>query len=168
MSTVNRILSAILILILMLCISSCSSEQTKPSMNYERPITTMARAIDTMDNDAYLNCFTRGAKQAYIAGKEYNKELVKTLLPSNEASRIIKAKVVSYDELGENEINEIKKQYKEKYKMRIDILKARKLTVEVGTISEGNEKIDKRSMTVVLADNRWQIFGDVIEKFDFK
>ena len=168
MSNVNRILSVVLVVVSALCIASCSKEQAKSSMNYERPVTIMARAIDSMDTEAYLNCFTYGAKHAYMDSKDFDSNLAEKLLPSNETPRIIKAKVVSYKELESADIDDLKKQYKEKYKMRIEFSKARTLTVEVGTIYEGNEQIDTREMIVIQSDNRWQIFGDVIKKFDFK
>lgn len=162
-------LSLGLLILIFLFSCSCGSEAVQPSLNYEHPVLTMVRAVDAMDSKAYFNCFTESAKQAYSKSDSYNPELVRTMLPSQAASkRLIKAKIVSNEELEKDKISELEQQYKEKYKKRIKISKAQQLSVEIGTIQGNSEQIDTRDLTVVLVENNWLIYGDVIEKFNFE
>ena len=64
-------------------------------------------------------------------------------------------------------IDELKEQYKDKYKKRLDITKARKLTVDF--ILQGEkELVETKAFTVVWVENRWLVFGDVVEEFEFE
>lgn len=162
----TRLFTALLIFLTMLCIVSCGSEEDPIPANYERPAVTMAKAISAYDTQAYLNCFTDEAKNEYINGSSYNKDLVKTFLPSQTES-VIKTQMTSDTELNSRRIDELKEQYKEKYKKRIDISKARKITVEF-TIQGNSKQSVSKELTVVRVENRWLVFGDVIEKFEFK
>lgn len=147
---------------------SCGTEPVKTSMNYERPIITMARAINSLDSETYLNCFTGGAKQDYIESESYNPELVKTMLPSITASKsLFKAKILSSKELGKDDIDKLIQEYKDKYKKRINITKAQQITVEFGTMQNNSEQLDTRDLVTVSVENNWLIFGDVIEQFQF-
>lgn len=166
MKTKTRLFSLLLIVITLLCMTSCGSKEEPIPANYERPAVTMAKAIAASDTKAYLNCFTDEAKSEYINGNAYNKDLVKTFLPSQSES-IIKTRTTSDTELNQRRIDELKEQYKEKYKKRIDISKARKLTVEFTIQGEDKQSVSKE-LTVVRVENSWLIFGDVIEEFDFQ
>ena len=162
----TKILSIFLLCVTLFCLTSCSEDEPAPA-NYERPIVTIARAITAMDTEAYLNCFTTDAKSAYVNGDNYNAELTKTFLPSqSENKRLIKTKTTSDKELEQEKIDELKQQYKDTYKKRIDITKARKLTVDF--ILQGQqEQTETKKFTVVWVENRWLVFGDVIEEFEF-
>ena len=168
MKLIKKILSLISVFTIFLLVCSCGTESVKTSMNYERPVITMSRAIDAMDSVSYLNCFTEGAKQAYAESDSYNPELVKTMLPSQSANKhLFKAKVISSKELDDDTIKGLEKEYTDKYKKRIDIFKAQKMTVEFGTIYGNSEQIDSRDLIAVRIENNWFIFGDVIESFNF-
>lgn len=168
MKAVKTALLSIMLLITIISGSSCGAESVKMSMNYERPILTMARAVDAMDSVSYLNCFTRGAKQAYMESDSYNPELVRTILPSQSANRrLFKAKIVSAKSLEQDAIDKLEHDYKDKYKKRVKISKAQEMTVQFGTIQGNSEQIDSRTLTSVRIENEWFIFGDVIEEFSF-
>lgn len=168
MKLIKKILSLVLVFTIFLLVCSCGTEPVKTSMNYERPIITMSRAIDAMDSDSYFNCFTEGAKQAYAESDNYNPELVKTMLPSQASNKhLFKAKIISSSELDEDAIYDLEQEYKKKYKKRINIFKAQQLIVDFGTIQGSTEQIDSRELTAVRIENNWFIYGDVIESFDF-
>lgn len=162
----QKLLSIAVAVLTLFCMTSCKDETEPVPANYERPVVTVSRAIVANDTKAYLNSFTDGAKNAYVKGDNYNKDLVKTFLPSQSES-IMKTKTLSDSELDENAIDKLKQQYKEKYKKRIDITKARKLKVEFDLQGAAQMKATKE-LTVVRVENSWLIFGDVIEDFEFK
>lgn len=161
-------LLTLMLLITVIFICSCGGEPVKTSLNYERPIIAIERSVDALDNVSYLNCFTLGAKQAYMESDNYNPELVSTLLPSQTASkRLFKAKVTSAQPLEQEDITMLEQEYKDKYKKRINISKAQKLNVEFGTMLGNNEKIDSRELIAVRIETEWYIYGDVIESLNF-
>ena len=168
MNNMTRILSVLLALATLLCMVSCGGEDEPSPENYERPVVTMARAITAMDSKAYFNCYTEEAKNEYFESDDYNGDLVMTFLPSKSDHKvIIKTKTTSDKELNQKKIDELKEQYKNKYKKRIDITKARKLTVDF--ILQGEkEMVETKAFTVVWIENRWYIFGDVVQEFEFE
>lgn len=168
MSNKIKILSSLMILISLFCMASCGEEDEITPANYERPVATMARAITAMDTEAYLNCFTSDEKQEYINSDNYNEELVKTFLPSqSENKRILKTKTISDKELGQDKIDQLKQQYKDDFKKRVDITKARQLKVEFILQGDKEQKATV-NLTVVWIENRWYVYGDVVEKFEFE
>ena len=164
----TRIISALVALSALLSMASCGGEKEPSPENYERPVVTMARAITAMDSDAYFNCYTEEAKNEYFESDDYNSDLVMTFLPSqSENKRILKTRTTSDKELNQKKIDELKEQYKDKYKKRLDITKARKLTVDF--ILQGEkELVETKAFTVVWVENRWLVFGDVLEEFEFE
>ncbi|MBQ9374822.1 MAG: hypothetical protein IJU04_00590 [Ruminococcus sp.] len=168
MKALKSALLSIMLIVTIISVCSCGGEPVKTSLNYERPVITMARAVDSMDSESYLNCFTDGAKLKYMKSDNYNPDLVNTMLPSQaDNKRLFKAKVVSAQSLDKNAITELQKDYVAQYKKRISITKAQKMTVEFGTIQGNTEQIDRRELTAVRIENEWFIYGDVIEEFDF-
>lgn len=168
MNNKTRILSVLMALAAIMLMTSCSDDSEPAQENYERPIATMARAITVMDSNTYFNCYTEEAKNAYFESDNYNGDLVMTFLPSqSENKRILKTETVSDKQLDKNKIDELKKQYKDKYKKRIDITKARKLTVNFVLQGE-KELVETKAFTVVWVENRWLVYGDVVEKFEFE
>ena len=165
MSLGTRFLTLLMAVLTLFLLTSCGEDEPAPA-NYERPAATMARAISLGDTKSYLNCFTHDAREAYINGENYNKNLVNTFLPSKTGT-LIKTATTDDKALSADEIKKLEKQYKDKYKKRIDITKARKINVDF--IINGETKLyETKELTVVRVENSWLVFGDVIEFFNFE
>lgn len=165
MSQKQRICSFLVIIVSVIFLVSCGKKEDEYSSSYEKPAVTMAMAIANGDTKAYLNCYTYDAKEAYINGDSYNADLVKTFLPS-QTDNIIKVKTNSDEIIEETAIEDFEKKYKEKYKKRIEIDKARKITVTFTLLGEKPMETSLK-LTMVKSNSRWFVFGDVIEKLKF-
>ncbi|MBQ2580725.1 MAG: hypothetical protein II574_03755 [Ruminococcus sp.] len=151
----------------------CGDEQTDVT-NHERPILDLCTSLEHRDANAYLNCFTPAAKKAYLAGegdssdssgKSKGKDIISRVMSENglEDGDKISCEIIGKLELPSADREKLQKQYKSKYAKNVTIEKAFRIDASL-TCSKGT---DMHRFNVVLFDESWYIFGDVIEKFDF-
>ena len=159
-----RFISFLLVVMSLLFMVSCGEEE-EYSASYEKPAFTMGMAIVNGDTRAYLNCFTDCAKEEYINSKSYTPNLAENIVSTD--SNNIKVKTKSDEAMEQEEVEELEQQYKEKYKKRIEIDKARKITATF-TLSGEKAKVASQEMTVVKVGHKWLVYGEVIEKIKFK
>ena len=155
----------------------CGDEQTDVT-NHERPILNLCTSLEHNDANAYLNCFTPAAKKAYLEGSEDSdssessskgkgsgKDIISRVRSENglESGDAISCEIIGKLELPSADREKLQKQYKSKYTKNVTIEKAFQIDASL-TCSKGT---DMHRFTVVLFDESWYIFGDVIEKFEF-
>lgn len=166
----KRIKHLLLMLIVLLSIVMCgcsNSKEIKPVLNYEQPIDTMISSIQNSDNESYLNCYTQGARDKYLNSENYNSRLTDLMVPKKDSKSIrLGEEVLSSTELSKDAIKQLQKEYTEKYKLRIDILKSYKLTVEISTYQGKTQMFDIKEITVINTKSGWLIFDDVIENLN--
>lgn len=159
----------------------CGDEQTDVT-NHERPILNLCTSFEHKDANAYLNCFTPAAKKAYLDGKGGDSsdssesdsskksmgksdDIISAVISANglDDGDKISCEIIGKLELPSAEREKLEKQYKSKYAKNVTIEKAFQIDASL-TCSKGT---DMHRFTVVLFDESWYIFGDVIEKFEF-
>ncbi len=165
-----KIFPVIILIITAFLFAGCQKKQEKSVLNHEQPISTMVRAIKIDDTDSYLNCFTPSAIKTYKESDEYNSRLTEVLIPQKgeNTQTAINSNLISSNELSDKEIKKLQNEYKDKYKYRIDILKAYNVSVEFTTIKNNKNYIDDRNIVVINTDNGWLVYGNIIDSFDFK
>ena len=161
--------------LMLLC--GCGGEQTEVT-NHERPILDLCTSLEHNDANAYLGCFTPAAKKAYLAGgdedssdtsdssgKRRGKDIIADVLSQSglESGDRISCEVIVKVELPSADREKLQKQYKSKYAKNVTIEKAFQIDASL-SCSKGT---DMHRFTVVLFDENWYIFGDVIEQFKF-
>lgn len=165
MKTIYGIL--LLLLIIPIAFTSCGDDNFV--MNYEQPLATLVRSAVYSDTEAYLRCFTPEAEDAYRKSEDYSKALAETLLPRKEDKKpVFNFEVKSKKDLDNEQIDDLQKEYKDKYTKNIKIKKAYKLNVEFALGEKDEKHLQRMNLTVVKIDDSWYIFSDVITKFDFK
>ena len=150
--------------------------------NHERPILNLCTSFEHRDANAYLNCFTPAAKKAYLEGKSDDSsdssgsdsskkskgksgDVISAVMSENglDDGDKISCEIIGKIELPSADREKLEKQYKSKYAKNVTIEKAFQIDASL-TCSKGT---DMHRFTVVLFDESWYIFGDVIEKFEF-
>lgn len=160
---------SIVVLIAAAMLAGCGkSEKDTSTLNYEQPAVAMIRAVRFGDDTSYLNCYTEGAREKYIASEDYNSGLCEVLLPKSKDAGALKYNTLSAEELKKDDISKLEEQYRESYHKRIDISKAYSLDGEISTVKGGKVISEKRTITVVNTDGSWLIYGDVIESFELE
>ncbi|WP_124100337.1 hypothetical protein [Ruminococcus sp. Marseille-P6503] len=166
-----RFVTAAALAAAMLALQGCGNteNESKSVLNYEQPTVTMIRAVKLLDTQSYLNCFTPGAREKYENSDNYNSKLTQVLLPSQgKSSASLKIETLSAQELEADDIAKLEDDYRESYSRRLSISKAYDLSVQISTLQNEKETSDVRDIIVVNTGEEWLIYGDVIEKFNFR
>ena len=148
----------------MLC--SCGDEE-KIVHNYEKPIENLITAAEHSDTDSYLNCFTPQAKETYIADDEYNEKLAENVLEGGKLEGT-DFETKSSEDLTADELSELEKEYKAKYKKTVTMKKGERLNVDFTALRGEKSVSDNLDIVVVRINDSWFIYGDVIEGFAFQ
>lgn len=154
---------AVVLTSVMLC--SCGSEE-KALKNYEKPVQNLLVASEHSDTDGYLNCFTPQAKEAYLDSEAYDENLCEKLLENGKYSDV-DFTTNSSEELSEDELSSLEKEYKSKYKKKVTMKKGERLQLKLSALKDEETFYDSLEIIVVRINESWYIYGDVIEEFDF-
>ena len=150
----------------LLCFCACSKE-TQPSANFEKPVENLCESLSRKDGATYLNCFVPAEKKAYLvsdsgAGTDGIIGLVRENSKLGDDERV-SCEITGKRELSEELVSNMQRAYKKKYSRNDTIEKAMLLNVNFS-----NDKgVDIREITVVMIDESWYIYGDIIERFKF-
>lgn len=143
-------------------LAACGSRENPPSAHYEAVLDTLVSAVKVHDTSSYLKCFTPEAREDYAASETYDPDLTEKLALSGEGKEYkLIYSTLEHSELDSSGIAKLKKDYAERYRKRIEIMKAYELKVEFSS----GDKSTQKMLTVFYNGISWQIMGDVIESY---
>lgn len=163
----RKLLTLVIIALLTLAALTGCGKETVSATNHERPVFNLCASLSHNDGQAYLNCFMPSAKKAYLSSQEgAGKEGVAARVRENSKlgdGDNINCEVIGKTELTDEALTKLQREYKKNYSKNDKIEKAFQLTVTF----EGPKSSVVKKLTVVMIDESWYIYGDVIEGFEF-
>lgn len=147
--------------------SGCGGSSSVLVTNHDRPVYNLCSSISHKDGATYLNCFMPAARKAYLASKDSAgpEEIVAGVLEKSglESDSELSCEIISRTEISDSEKEKLQHQYKKNYSKNDTIEKAFLLSAAIA----GGKRTIVKDLTVVLIDDSWYIYGDVIESFKF-
>ena len=162
----KRYITTLILILSALCFCSCGDE-TVEATNHERPIINLCSSIEHSDSETYLNCFVPAARKAYLesSSRSGSSNIIDTVLKNSglEENRTLSCEIIGKRELASADREKLEKQYRNDYAKNVTFEKA--FQIDAGIVSP--KGTDVRKFTVVLLDESWYIYDEVIEKFRF-
>jgi hypothetical protein len=163
----KRLITTLILIITALCFCGCGDDTSEVS-NHERPIINLCSSLEHSDKEAYLNCFVPAARKAYLnsgSSSSGSKDIIDTVIKNSglEENRSLSCDIIGKRELASADREKLERQYKSDYAKNVTFEKA--FQIDAGIVS--SKGTDIRKFTVVLLDDSWYIYGEVIEKFSF-